>query len=66
MKQLNDINEYLDMNVRSSNEAFQNEMSTDENKDYRRGFRAGVLFAYLHMRSNIGSCDNAATEQPAN
>lgn len=60
---MKEFEEYLDMNVRSSNEEFQREISTDENKDYRRGFRAGVLFAFLHMRSNIGSMKDAATEQ---
>lgn len=64
MSYQNEVNEYLDMNVRSSNEEFQREISTDENKDYRRGFRAGVLFAFLHMRANIGNGNHAATEQP--
>lgn len=64
MKPLTEFEEYLDMNVRSANEEFQREISTDENKDYRRGFRAGVLFAFLHMRSNIGNGNHAATEQP--
>lgn len=64
MKSLNDIEEYLDMNVRSANQAFQDEINTDENKDYRRGFRAGVLFAYLHIQANIGNLDDATTQQP--
>lgn len=63
MKPLSDIEEYLDINVRSANEAFQHELNTDENKDYRRGFRAGVLFSYLHIRANIGNLDDATTEQ---
>ncbi len=63
MKSLSEIEEYLDMNVRSSNEEFQREISTDENKDYRRGFRAGVLFAFLHAKSNIRTMTDAAPEQ---
>ncbi len=63
MRSLNEIEEYLEMNVRSSNEEFQREISTDENKDYRRGFRAGVLFAFLHINANIRTMSNASTEQ---
>lgn len=66
MTSLNDIEEYLDINVRSANEEFQREISTDENRDYRRGFRAGVLFAFLHVKSNIGNLDDVTTEQPTN
>lgn len=29
---------------------FHEEISTDENKDYRRGFRAGILCALLQVR----------------
>lgn len=66
MTSLNDIEEYLDINVRSANEEFQREISTDENRDYRRGFRAGVLFAFLDIKSNIGNLDDVTTEQSTN
>lgn len=61
MKSLTD---YLDRHVQNSFDEFNHELSTDENKDYRRGFRAGVLFSYLHIKSNIGNLDHASTEQP--
>ena len=60
MKQLN---EFLDIHTNAAMEEFEQEISTDENKDYRRGFRAGVLFSYLHMKSHIRNLDDVATEQ---
>lgn len=59
-----DLKNYLDLVIGDAHETFQQELSTDENKDYRRGFRAGVLFSYLHIKSNIGNLDDAITEQP--
>lgn len=64
MRSHNDIDEYLDINIQMAMDAFEREISTDENKDYRRGFRAGVLFAYLHAKSSIGNFDDATIEQP--
>jgi len=61
MKQLN---EFIDVHTNAAMEEFEQEISTDENKDYRRGFRAGVLFSYLHMKSHIRNLDDASTEQP--
>jgi hypothetical protein len=58
------LSEFLDFHAQHSFEEFQQELSTDENKDYRRGFRAGVLFSYLHIKSNIRNMDAASTEQP--
>lgn len=60
MKQLN---EFLDVHTNAAMEEFEQEISTDENKDYRRGFRAGVLFSYLHMKSQLKDFDDAATER---
>jgi len=60
MKQLN---EFLDIHTNAAMEDFEQEISTDENKDYRRGFRAGVLFSYLHMKSHLKDFDHAAFEQ---
>ena len=57
------LNEFLDVHTNSAMEEFEQEISTDENKDYRRGFRAGVLFSYLHMKSHIKDFNDAATEQ---
>lgn len=65
MKPLNEIEEYLDTNAQLAMDQFNKEISTDENRDYRRGFRAGVLFAYLHIKSNIGNLDDATNKQPA-
>ena len=60
MKQLN---EFLDVHTNAAMEEFEQEISTDENKDYRRGFRAGVLFSYLHMKSQLKDLDDAATQR---
>lgn len=61
MKQLN---EFLDIQTNAAMEDFEHEISTDENKDYRRGFRAGVLFSYLNMKSQMKDFEDAATQQP--
>lgn len=55
MKQLN---EFLDVQTNAAMEEFEHEISTDENKDYRRGFRAGVLFCYLNLRAEIQNMDS--------
>lgn len=57
MKSQTDISDYLNNSTRQALSEFQSEISTDENKDYRRGFRAGVLFAYLHTKANVGSIE---------
>lgn len=59
-----ELNLYVNQQVQSAMNTFNEELSTDENKDYRRGYRAGVLFAYLHIKSNIGNLTDASTEQP--
>lgn len=59
-----DIDQYLSAQSELAYEAFNDELTTDENKDYRRGFRAGVLFAFLDIKSHIGRIDDATTEQP--
>ena len=43
---------------------FMEEINTDENKDYRRGFKAGLLCSHLYIKSQIGNIRDAATEQP--
>lgn len=66
MKSLNDIKDYLDSSTASALNDFNREINTDENRDYRRGFRAGVLFSYLHTKANLRTESYAATEQPTN
>lgn len=56
------LNEFLDVHTNAAMEEFEQEISTDENKDYRRGFRAGVLFSYLHMKSQLKDLDDAVIE----
>lgn len=64
MKSQTNIMAYLDHHTMEASQAFHGEISTEENKDYRRGFRAGVLFTLLQLKSDIGSMDDAAAEQP--
>jgi len=63
MKPMNVIKDFLQKNCNNAGMAFHDEIATEENKDYRRGFRAGVFFAFLQMKSDIGSMEDAATEQ---
>jgi hypothetical protein len=64
MKSLIDVKKFLDSNANEAGMAFHDEIATDENKDYRRGFRAGVFFAFLQMKSDIGNIEDAATQRP--
>lgn len=63
MKLPNKLTDFMTLNTMKAGEAFHEEISTEENKDYRRGFRAGVFFAFLQMNYDIGNMDDAATEQ---
>ncbi len=54
MKLPNEINKLLSLHIDDAECDFDNELNTDENKDYRRGFRAGVLFSFLRMKADIG------------
>lgn len=45
-----DIIEHLSAEVMVAWRMFNEEISTDENKDYRRGFRAGILCALLQTK----------------
>lgn len=62
MKSLHDMDDYLTDQRGMAEETFGKELATDENKDYRRGFRAGVLFAYLSTQAHLRGEPNAASE----
>lgn len=63
MSYQSDVKRFLQRNSSEAGMAFHDEIATDENKDYRRGFRAGVYFAFLQMESDIGNLENALTER---
>lgn len=63
MNQLNKVNSFLKKHANEAGIAFQDEIATDENKDYRRGFRAGVFFSFLQMKSDIGNIEDVAAER---
>lgn len=58
----NDVFRILKRNSNEAGMSFHDELATDENKDYRRGFRAGVYFAALQMKDDIKDIDYAAAE----
>ena len=62
MKQLNELDQILKDNIAAASSTFHEELSTDENKDYRRGFRAGVLFSFLHIKAGIGDISQLSAE----
>jgi len=43
-------------------ECFWEELNSDENKDYRRGFKAGILCATLQFKSNLVDLEDGSTE----
>jgi hypothetical protein len=49
----NDVMELLDDQCESAWGSMVNEISTDENADYRRGFRAGRLVAALELKADV-------------
>ena len=62
MSSLRKVIEHLDLQADMATVIFTDEISTDENRDYRRGFRAGVLYAYLELKSEVRTIANAAAE----
>lgn len=42
----------LNVWIDEAESCFNNELNTDENKDYRRGFRAGVYCALLKVKAS--------------
>lgn len=63
MSTLNDYKDYLADCAMAAEQDFNQELDTDENKDYRRGFKAGTLMTLLAMRAYLGSVLNAANQQ---
>ena len=47
------ITEYLKKNTDMAFDIFNEELSSDENRDYRRGFRAGILCAFLQLKAEL-------------
>lgn len=62
MSQLSELIEDVSCRIKLAEEDFNIELKTDENKDYRRGFRAGVLFAYLNIKSSMKGLVDASAE----
>lgn len=47
--------ELLERFILQSDELFHSEIKTEENKDYRRGFYAGRLFASIAIKNALNS-----------
>lgn len=62
MKLMDEIYDYISYKVGCADDDFRKEISTEENKDYRRGFRAGVLFSYLRMKADMKDFDEQCKE----
>lgn len=60
----NDIDHFLSKGASECWDKFMLELDTEENKDYRRGFKAGLLYAHLFIKSQIGNIRDAAAQQP--
>ncbi len=58
-----DVDKFLEKNIDWASQVFHDELNTDENKDYRRGFRAGVLFSFLRIKSQIGNINHGNIDQ---
>lgn len=42
---------------------FLSELESDENKDYRRGFKAGILCSHLQLKAEIKEYVDAVNQQ---
>ncbi len=62
MKLPTELDDILNENIKAASDSFLGEISTDENKDYRRGFRAGVLFSFLKIKAGIGDISQLSAE----
>ncbi len=63
MDLLNELKDLLFEDTLKSWEAFNVELRTDENKDYRRGFLGGMLCARLQMKSDIADLQDATEKK---
>ncbi len=54
----NNQKELLNKLIERAHDLFQDELSTDENMDYRRGFLAGRLFASLQIKDILEGVKN--------
>ncbi len=54
-----EIKDFLQDGASKCWEEFMVEIDTDENKDYRRGFKAGLLCSHLYIKSKICDIKNA-------
>ena len=59
-----EMERFLERGTKEIWDEFMAEINTDENKDYKRGFKAGLLCSHLYIKSHIGKFKDAATEQP--
>jgi hypothetical protein len=58
----NQIKNFLDKGSKECWDEFITEINTDENKDYRRGFKAGLLCSHLYIKSKIGELNDMPLE----
>ena len=49
----NEVDWFLEKGTKECWDEFMTEINTDENKDYRRGFKAGLLCSHLYIKSHI-------------
>ncbi len=48
----------LGADIETAWNAFSSEISTDENRDYRRGFKAGLLVGRLQIRADFSELED--------
>jgi hypothetical protein len=66
MTLLKQIKAMLEVQTTECWKEFWAEIKTDENADYRRGFKAGILLANLHLKAEIMYLSDDFTLTPAN
>ncbi len=51
----NDVEYFLKQGASECWTEFMKEIDTEENKDYRRGFKAGLLCSHLYIKSQVSN-----------
>lgn len=62
MSSKNELERFLDQETKECWDEFMSEINTDENKDYRRGFKAGLLCSHLYVKSHLSKLKESSTD----
>lgn len=57
-----ELEKFMDKGTKECWDEFMVEINTDENKDYRRGFKAGLLCSHLYIKSHLNKFKEGSSD----